>query len=182
LNTIDLVVLAVLGFNAALGAFRGFLRQSLGLSGVILGVGAACAYYDAAAENLRAWFGLEDWSAFALKAAGFLSVGLVVYAVGQIAAAFARNAAEKARMGGADRALGFAFGAAKGGVICAIVFASADLFVPSLPDSLQEEFLGGPDGNPQGSRAYRLFIEHVKSDADEMRKRLVESARKKEGR
>lgn len=182
MNTVDLVVLIILGLNALLGLFRGFARQSLRLAGAILGVTAACGFYDLAGEKLKVWFGLADWGATSIKALGFAVVGVSVFLLGQLAAHLAASALEKARLGGADRFLGMVFGAIKGAAICVLLFAGADVFIGHLPKDLSASFEGGENGDPAPSRAYAFFLEHVKPTVDASRQRVLERAQRAEGR
>jgi membrane protein required for colicin V production len=182
MNTVDLVVLVVLGLNALLGAARGFARQSLRLAGAILGVGAACGFYDRAGELLRSWFDLSGWGETSVKALGFAAVGVAVFLAGQLAAHLAAAALEKARLGGADRFLGLIYGVAKGAVICVLVFAAADVFVAHLPDAARGAFYGGPNDDPPPSRAYAFYLDNVKSDADALRAQLAAKAGRPTGK
>jgi membrane protein required for colicin V production len=182
MNTVDLVVLVVLGLNALLGAARGFARQSLRLAGALLGVGAACGFYDRAGELLRSWFDLSGWGETSIKALGFAAVGVAVFLAGQLAAHLASTALEKARLGGADRFLGLVYGVAKGGVLCVLVFAAADVFVAHLPPAASNAFYGGPNGDPPPSRAYGFFLDHVKADTDALRAKLAAKTRQPSGK
>jgi uncharacterized membrane protein required for colicin V production len=182
MNTVDLVVLIILGLNALLGFFRGFARQSLRLAGAILGVTAACGFYDLAGERLKEWFGLADWGATSIKALGFAVVGVGVFLLGQLAAHLAAAGLEKARLGGADRFLGMLYGAVKGGAICVLLFAVADVVVARLPQEFRTTFEGEADGDPAPSQAYKFFQQYAKPTVDASRQRVMEHAQRAEGR
>jgi uncharacterized membrane protein required for colicin V production len=182
MNSVDLAVLAVLALNAVLGSVRGFARQSLKLAGVVLAVWAALNFYGRAGAFLSARFDLGGWGPVALDVLGFLAVGLGVYLAANLLAHLARSGLEKARLGGADRFLGLLFGVFKGALLAAIALHFVDPIAPHLPEGVSRQFYGGPGGNPPESRAYAFYREHLKANADELQKKLVDETKAQGGR
>jgi len=181
MNVVDLVVFAVVLLNAVAGAFRGFARQSLKIAGGIVALWTALNFHDRASAFLQDRFdALKSWGPTALAALGFLAVGLAVYLAASILAHLARAGMEKARMGGADRFLGFLLGAAKGALLTAVAlhFLSPVATRDFAPDKLKEYVFGGPDGNPPPSRAYELYDRYVRDAAVRAEREAAETVKK----
>jgi membrane protein required for colicin V production len=126
MTVFDLFVLAIVGASVAAGALRGFLRALIATLGLLVGVVLAARTYAPAGELLRA-AGLVE-SAEAAHAGGFLLVVGCVLAAGFLVGHYARSGLKRARLGWLDRALGAAFGLARGVAVCSVVYLALTAF------------------------------------------------------
>ncbi len=154
MNTVDLLVLAVLFLNGVIGAFRGFTWQVFRLGSLVLAFWLGNHYSGKLADWLpTAWLPDDRMQRSALLWV-IIGVGsyLLMYGIGYIF----RRWIDRARLASSDRALGFFLGAAKGAAIVALVFQVLLVFFPLLPDSVQSQLVGGSSGSPPQSQAFRL--------------------------
>src|SRR6185436_6576219 len=98
MTVFDLFVLVIVGASVAAGALRGFVRALIAGFGLLVGVVVAARAYAPAGELLRA--------------------------VGH----FARAGLKRAKLGWLDRALGAAFGLARGVAVCSVVYLALTAF------------------------------------------------------
>ena len=121
LSVTDIIVLAILAISALFAFFRGFVKEVLSIMGW---VGAALVaiwgfpYARPLARNLIPYPEIADVATGAV----LFIVALVVF--GLIAHVIAAQVKESA-VSGLDRALGFLFGVARGGVIVSLGFIAA---------------------------------------------------------
>jgi membrane protein required for colicin V production len=142
-NQIDVVLLFLLLPFALRGYWRGFLREGFALVGLVGGVGAAIAWRGALAAALLAR-GLSS-PAFATPAAVTI-LFVAVYVTAQLAGAVADRLARAAFLGGVNRAVGVAFGLAKGATLLGVVLALLLEVLPSpwLQRLVAQSRLGAP--------------------------------------
>jgi membrane protein required for colicin V production len=122
----DLFVLAIVGASVAAGALRGFVRALIASFGLLVGVVLAARVYSPAGELLRG-FGFVE-STEAAHAAGFLLVVGCVLAAGFLVGHYVRAGLKRAKLGWLDRALGAAFGLARGVAVCSVVYLALTAF------------------------------------------------------
>ncbi|HVF68255.1 MAG TPA: CvpA family protein [Pyrinomonadaceae bacterium] len=139
MTVFDLFVLAIVGASVAAGALRGFVRALIAGFGLLVGVVLAARAYAPAGEVLRG-FGLVE-SNEAAHAGGFLLVVGVVLVAGFAVGHFARAGLKRAKLGWLDRALGAAFGLARGVAVCSVVYLALTAF-PVRLESVAEASTG----------------------------------------
>lgn len=131
---VDGAVLAVLAVSAILAYLRGFVREALGVGAW---VGATLAALLARPYLSPHFLEVAEspWLADALAvAAAFLAVLVVL----KVLIAFVANKVQASVLGGVDRALGLAFGAARGAFLVVVAYVLGGLVLP-----------GGPPGRGQ---------------------------------
>jgi membrane protein required for colicin V production len=139
-NEADVLILAVVGLSALLGAVRGMLTEVLSLLLWIAAFGLAFVGGDVLAGELH---GID--SPVLRMLAGHIGLFVLVLLVGNILIWLLRSLVHGAGLSGADRVLGFGFGVARG---LAVVLAG--VLVAGFTPALQ-----GPVW--QGSRLLPLF-------------------------
>jgi membrane protein required for colicin V production len=141
-NRIDAVLLVLLLPFAFRGYSRGFLREGLGIAGVIGGALAASAGW----EQLGATMAARGW--FSPMAASVVAVALLfvsTYVLAQLLGIGLDHALRSMRLGGINRFAGVAFGIAKGGAILGLGLL---VLVRFAPPTLQERVRASALGEP----------------------------------
>ncbi|MFW6099743.1 MAG: CvpA family protein [Bacteroidota bacterium] len=128
MNTLDIIIIAVMGFFATISFFRGFVREAFTLGGLILGIILANIFYSFPGKVL---VGLADFLTPAMaNVMGylliFISVTVVMYFTGRLLNEFV----ELVLLKWLDRLLGFVFGLAKGFIIVAVLAMVLGLVAP----------------------------------------------------
>jgi membrane protein required for colicin V production len=114
--TLDYIVLAVILCSAAVGAFRGFLREVISVISWVLAVWIAWRFAPSLAPKLGGALREPAYGIWAARALIFLLVVMVGHFAGAIAAHFVRLSIFSAL----DRLLGFLLGLLRGLVIVGI--------------------------------------------------------------
>lgn len=141
MNAMDVALVVLLLLCALRGFWRGFFRESFGFLGLILGIGAALRFSEAAERLLSEWFP----AAMALPATGRLGVAFVatfvivqtfLNLVGSLLDRMVGSLALR-RISGAAGAL---FGVAKGGAVFAFLLLFLHVFpvVPGIDERIME--------------------------------------------
>lgn len=130
MNWVDFAIIGVVLLSALVGVARGLIREVLSLGIWIAAVGVAWFFHRDVADLLTA-----QLSAPSLRiAVAFIALVLMVLFFGAILGAVLTTLIDRSGLGGLDRALGLAFGAARGAVVVAmVVFLVALTPLPSDP-------------------------------------------------
>jgi membrane protein required for colicin V production len=123
MNTADYVVSAAIVLSAIVGAVRGFLREAIALATWLIALVLAWHLASRVAPHLGGLLAapaVRLWAARVIIAALILLLGM---AVGAIVSHFVRLSI----FSGADRFLGFLFGAARGVVLFGVFVILAEL-------------------------------------------------------
>ncbi|EEX91737.1 Colicin V [Vibrio orientalis CIP 102891 = ATCC 33934] len=154
MNTLDIVILGVIGLSALISLVRGFAKEALSL---VIWFGAffiASQYY----AKLAVYFtNIEDemfrnGAAIAALFIATLIVGAIVnYVIAQLV--------EKTGLSGTDRVLGVVFGGLRGVLIVSAALFFMDAFT-SFPDS---QWWKGSQLVPEFSRVIAPFFEHLQA-------------------
>ena len=125
---VDLVIVGIVAISALLSYSRGFVREFLTIS-AIAAAGAATYYiftHTAIAGTARAWISNQ----LIADGATVVVLFVAVLVVALIATHPLAERVQGSNLGFLDRWLGFAWGAARGGLIVAILYAVPSQFVP----------------------------------------------------
>ena len=126
MTVFDLFVLAIVGASVAAGAMRGLVRAAITAVALLVGLAAAARGYGPAGELLRGLALVE--STEAAHAGGFLLIACGALALGFAAGGLARAGLRRARLEWFDRALGAAFGLARGLAVCSVIYMALTAF------------------------------------------------------
>lgn len=130
MNWVDFAIIAIVTLSALVGLARGIVRELLSLGVWIAALLVAWFFHREVADLLVVQF--EQPSV--RIAIAFIGLVLVTLVLGAILGAILTSLVDKAGLTGADRVLGFAFGAGRGAVIVAMaVFLAALTPLPSDP-------------------------------------------------
>ncbi|HDJ23702.1 MAG TPA: CvpA family protein [Candidatus Aminicenantes bacterium] len=132
LNWLDIILLVILGLLVVLGLAKGFLRQFLGLVGIVVGFILALSFYPEVAsfcQNFIRPYVLTEFLAF------LLIWGVVVLSSYLLAYLLAK--ALKGPIKLFDRLLGGVLGLLKGVLVCGILLLALVLF-PVNPKAVEE--------------------------------------------
>jgi membrane protein required for colicin V production len=113
MNWLDFLIIAIIGWFTVAAYLSGFIRETLGLAAVLLGVLLAGLFHDNLAENLQIF--VDDETATRIVA--FLAIFVIVAVAGWAASLFLRSTARLLMLGWADRVAGALFGFLKGVLI-----------------------------------------------------------------
>ena len=143
MNRLDAILLLALGLFALRGYWRGFLRESFGLLGLVGGALAAAAGSAPLAAELEARQLLP--SLLALPVAG-VALFLLVYLSALLSGILAERIAHAILLGGLNRVAGVAFGVAKGAALLgfALIFVQRLRPPPGLTQLIADSRLGAP--------------------------------------
>ncbi|MEN3973740.1 CvpA family protein [Emcibacter sp. SYSU 3D8] len=118
INTLDLIIVAVVGLSAIIGMFRGLVRELLSLAAWIGAGWIALTLYEPARELMNRWIDDPLWAGI-VAGAGLFVIVLVALLI--IAGFLSRNTKRASMLGPANRMLGVVFGILRGGVVVALV-------------------------------------------------------------
>ena len=113
MNWLDFLIIAIIGWFTVAAYLSGFIRETLGLAAVLLGVLLAGLFHDNLAENLQIF--VDDETATRIVA--FLAIFVIVAVAGWAASLLLRSTARLLMLGWADRVAGALFGFLKGVLI-----------------------------------------------------------------
>ncbi len=127
MNGFDVLVMVVLALCMVMGLFKGLIREISGIIGVVAGFYGANTYFDRLTPYLERvvevpW-GRNLLCFFILFFSIILVVGLL--------AALIRRFLRLVFLGWVDRTFGLVFGAAKGVLICSVLFIMLTVFIPN---------------------------------------------------
>ena len=110
LSGLDIVFIAILLLAVIRAVFRGFVKEVMALSSVILGILLAVLFSGLLAQVLAPYMGDSVWT----QVVAFLGIFIVVYLLVRLFEAGLKNLLEKANLENLDKALGFFVGVLEG--------------------------------------------------------------------
>ncbi len=138
MNTIDFVLLAIIGLSALLGTLRGFVGV---VASVVTWVGASWFAFRHGAE-LGYWFSDDGQPGATELLGGYVAAFVAVVVVVGLVGWFLRRLLHSIGLSGLDRMLGFVLGIARGGLIaCVLVLLMAFSALPREPPWKQSVLL-----------------------------------------
>jgi membrane protein required for colicin V production len=139
MTLLDGAILVVLLVSVGFGVSRGFVREVLGLAGLVAGVVVAGLYAAAVAAPLERW--LPPTAARAVAFAGLLfGVLLVAALIGHLLT----KMLEAVKLSLPNRLLGGVFGLARGALLVVALLAAVDLLGVDPRPWVDGSRLGGP--------------------------------------
>lgn len=148
MTALDIIVLFLLGIGAVAGFLRGFVQEALSMIAWVLIIVAVRFLHTPAAAALAEALGSESGAAIL----AFLSIVIVIYALGKWISKTMGAKSRKSVLGPIDRVLGFGFGMLKGLIMATLMFL---LFVMGY-----DMVYGADEGRPEWmttSRTYALL-------------------------
>lgn len=110
LNWLDFLIIAIVGWFTVAAYLSGFIRETVGLAAVLVGVLAAGFFHDNLADNFQIFVDDETGT----RVVAFLTIFALVAAAGWALSLFLRSTANLLMLGWADRFAGAFFGFLKG--------------------------------------------------------------------
>ncbi len=146
---VDIGVVLVLLISAGVSFFRGFIRETLTILGVLGGGFAALTFGKDFAPYTSRWLGVEDGKDPAklfdlipmdivANIAAYAGIFVAVFLVLQLASHLISNAVQAVGLGPVDRTLGIFFGLARGLLLLGILYLPFHFILPE--DSKKEWF------------------------------------------
>ncbi|MBD9369261.1 CvpA family protein [Xanthomonas sp. XNM01] len=130
MNTIDLVLLAIIGVSALLGTLRGFVGV---VASAVTWVGAGWVAFHHGAD-LAFWFSDDGQPGATDLLGGYVAAFVGVVVVVSLVSWSLRRVLHSIGLSGVDRMLGFAIGTLRGGFIaCVVVLLMAFSTLPREP-------------------------------------------------
>jgi len=126
MNIFDIIVMVVVVLGLVRGAFRGFIKEIASIVGVVAGFYGAAIYYIQVGDVFASWI---DTATYRGLLGFFIMFMVIVVGVGLLANLI-RYFLKIALLGGVDRFCGMVFGAAKGLLVCVVIFIIATTFIP----------------------------------------------------
>lgn len=165
MNLLDVLILACMGFLILRGIFRGFVREVGSLTGIVLGIWAACAYPQQMTDLLSHF--LPAWKYLPLLSVALIIVIALVLC--NVLAWLLHLFLKKVFLGWADRTLGAGLAILKGVVIIYFAIVLMTFFVPS-----QASFMADSKLVPMIVRSYQAMVSVISPEAyDNLKKKFT---------
>ena len=126
MNSFDIIVMVIVVLGLVRGAFRGFVKEVASIVGVVAAFYGASVYYSMVGELLVPWIEVETYR----ELLGFFITFMVIVVGVGLGATLLRYFLKIALLGWVDRFCGMIFGAAKGLLVCVVIFIIATTFMP----------------------------------------------------
>jgi len=126
MNPFDMVIVVILGYCIILGIFKGFIKETASIIGVIAGFFAAYTGYGL----LVPFFSAFIESPAGRATAAFITVFLVVCLIVNLIGLLLRFLVRVVLLGAVDRFLGAFVGALKGVILVSLIFTLLITFLP----------------------------------------------------
>ena len=156
-NYIDIALMAILAFFVVRALIRGFIRELIGLVGVVAAVVVSAMTYVSLGNLLQSTTGISgEW----WPAAAFVLVLISVFVLFSYLGSMLSKLVHKGAFSLMDRLFGAATGLVKGILICYLLINLALLFTPfQVPDLLKESVV-----SPYLVKAGRYLVDLVPQD------------------
>ncbi len=168
ISLLDLVSLALIAFLGVKGIFRGFVKETFGLIGIIGGIYVASRYAQSAGEFLDAHlFHLQNKNSLYLI--GFIAALIVFWLFAVAIGSMLGKLVSSSGLGVLDRVLGFFVGAAKVFMIFSIIIYVLNS-IPVFKASVENIFKGSimyPYFTSMGAKIVQFDPGLLQQSADE---------------
>lgn len=130
INTIDAIVLTVIGLSAIVALFRGFVRELLSLAALVLAVSITVAFTDELSAVMSGRFE-NPWVAYGLAGitlffGSLITLGIVNH--------FIIQAVKESEFKAFDRSLGLLFGLLRGAFVVSLGFLASTILLDGEED------------------------------------------------
>ncbi len=139
MNWVDYAIIATILLSALVGVARGLIREVFSLGTWILALGVGWLFHDEVAGLLTTQLSQP----VVRSAVAFIGLVLLMLVLGAILATILTTFVDKVGLTGTDRALGLAFGGARGAVLVAMAVFLAALTPVQTDPFWQESHLIG---------------------------------------
>lgn len=144
MNTLDIIILLVLALGLLAGLRSGFIKQVLGIAGLIVAIILAIQFMDPVGSGVGAMLGVQSATTPLI---GFGVIFLAVQVVVQLLARVLRKAARAMFLGPVDRILGGVIGGLKACLVLSMIFvALASVGLPAESWRSDSQFYDGISG------------------------------------
>jgi membrane protein required for colicin V production len=139
MNWVTIVLVLVIGFVTWAAYRSGFIREFVGLCGVILAVPIAGVFYDDLYPKIHPIVDNADVA----NLVSFIAIFAAVVIGSQVAAYLLRTLAHALNLGGLDHVAGAIFGFLKAALICQVLLIALVLFpTPDVRDDIDASPIG----------------------------------------
>jgi membrane protein required for colicin V production len=163
MNSLDVIILIIIAFNALLGIMRGAIWQILRIGSIILGIVVARQFGNDVLARMPGNLRDSSYAIIVVQVALFLAVYLVMFGVTNLVKAVVN----KIKLGGVDKAAGAVVGAAKGAALCCIVLYLQYIPMVTEVPTVKDQLYGNPAKNIAPSKCNDVFISRVKPWLDQ---------------
>lgn len=125
MNTLDLIVVGVIAASALLAFFRGFVREVLAI-GAWIGAIAVAYYFNAPTRGFFRSLISASWVAEIVGPIVLFVTALIVFS---LITGFLTSQIRSSQLSAVDRALGLAFGAARGALVACLAYIGLNYFI-----------------------------------------------------
>lgn len=139
MNALDMAILGILLISAGISFIRGFAKEVFSLAAWIIAIWVAVTYTGVGSQFLESYISHPT----ARVATAFITLFLVTLILGTLTNSLLSGLIKKTGLSGTDRMVGLIFGAARGGVIVAVLVLLAG--ITEFPEQVwwhESKFLG----------------------------------------
>jgi membrane protein required for colicin V production len=137
MNALDIVILSIAAFCMVRGLFRGVVKETTSIVGVLAGFYTACAYYSVLARWLSRFIVNESY----LNIISFLIAFFIVYLAIGFVGVILKHLLKAAKLRWAERVLGGTIGVVKAFLIVAGLLVALTTFLPKNSALLKNSHL-----------------------------------------
>lgn len=152
MNSIDFVILGVIGLSALISLVRGFVKEALSLVIWFCAFFIASQYYD----KLAVYFTQIEDDLFR-KGAAIAALFIATLVVGALVNYIIAQMVQKTGLSGTDRVLGVVFGMLRG----VLIVSAALFFVDAFTTFSHSDLWGESTLIPEFSRIIEPFFDHL---------------------
>ncbi|MBN2125947.1 MAG: CvpA family protein [Deltaproteobacteria bacterium] len=165
MNLLDIVIICTMAFFVVKGIFRGFIRETASLAGVILGILLAAHFQPRVTGYLKAYLPTTPF----LSLISFAGVFICVLVLCNLLGWALKLLSQKASLGWADRGLGVGLALLKGVIVTYLAIVLLTLFVPS-----RTPLIAGSNLAPLIVASYQSMVRLISPDHYEgLKKRFL---------
>ena len=126
MNLLDVAIVVILLYCLIRGFFRGIIKETASLAGVMIGFLGARMYYKEVSQLFSGWISNAGYR----EILGFLLIFVTLFFIVALIGIVARYLMKVVFLGWLDRLLGVVFGFFKGILIVSIIFLTLASFLP----------------------------------------------------
>lgn len=165
MNTLDIIILAIIGLFTVLGFFTGFIRGVSSLVGIAAGIVAGNLFHASGAGMLSPFIASPE----AANVVAYALILIITMAVVALAARVLERVINLMFLGWLNRLLGLVLGFAKGGVLAALFLLLLTLILPPHHEFIAKSLL-----RPYFEYAYAVVPDNFRQQLVE-KKEAIES-------